>query len=219
MREFFAGVVAVCYLAPILHAQEYYAGVIGALSTLSADGNSVVSSAGSQVSLYRPQNGPALNVFLGRYLGNYISVQGNFIWNANDLTLVSSSTAPASYYSETRDSSQDSFTGDVLVFFRDRRSRLRPYLSAGVGLVHLRSSERQIEFISGAPALPPRVFSANVAALRVPVGIDVRLGRGFCLRYSFSETISANPISKQLSPPGERGLKNFQNLWGLLRTF
>ena len=202
-------------------ADDYYAGGIAALATLSADGSTVASASGSQISVYKPDNGPALNMFVGRYLRNYVSVQGNFIWNSNSLTLSSNTISPqgTSFYTETRTSSQASAIGDVLVYFRDRGSLLRPYLSAGTGLVHLQSTQQQVEFQSGAAVLPPRDFSANIAALRVAVGIDVRLRHGFSIRYSFSETISANPISQQLSPPGNRGLKNFQNLWGFLKAF
>jgi hypothetical protein len=38
-------------------------------------------------------------------------------------------------------------------------------------------------------------------------------------RYSFSETIGSNAISKNLSPPGSHGLANFQNLFGLVLRF
>jgi len=202
-------------------AGDYYAGGVAGLATLSADGRSIVTASASQVSLYRPENGPAVNLFLGRFLGNYVSVQGNFIWNSNALTLASNSVAPqgTSFYSETRSSSQSSAVGDVLVFFRDRASLLRPYLSAGVGLVHLKSSQQELDSVSGSPVLPPRDFSSNTPGLRVAVGIDVKLRRGFSFRYGFSETISSNPISDQLSPPGERALKNFQNLWGFVKTF
>jgi hypothetical protein len=208
--------------APFLWAAgDYYVGGIAAVATLSADGRSVVSQTTSQVSSYKPENGPAVNLFVGRYLGNYVSVQGNFIWNANDLSLVSSSILPqgASFYSETRRSSQTSVVGDVLVFFRGRGSLLRPYLSTGVGIIHLQSSQQKLASVSGSPALPPHDFSSNTPGLRVAVGIDVRIRRGFSLRYSFSETISSNPISDQLSPSGQRPLKNFQNLWGFLKTF
>lgn len=200
---------------------DYYAGGIAGLATLSADARSIVSPSSSQVSQYKPQNGPAVNLFFGRYLGNYVSVQGNYIWNANDVTLVSTVAAPgaASFYQQRRDSSQTSAVGDVLVFFRNRDSRLRPYLSAGVGVVHLHSSAQNLDFVSGAARVPAPEFSANTAGLRVAVGIDVKLRRGFSLRYSFSETISSNPLSDQLSPPGERALKNFQNLWGFIKNF
>jgi hypothetical protein len=211
-----------CLATAVLWASDdYYAGGIAALATLSADGGMSVSATGSQVSAYKPDNGPAVNLFAGRYLRDYVSIQGNFIWNSNSLSLSSNtiSSQGSSFYTETRTSSQASAIADVLVFFRDRSSLLRPYLSAGTGIVHLQSSQQQVEFLSGAAVLPPRDFSANTAALRVAVGIDVRLRRGFSVRYSFSETISANPISRQLSPPGDRALKNFQNLWGLLKAF
>src|SRR5260370_12746019 len=120
-------------ISPLWAAGCYYAGGIAALSTLSADGRSISSSTASQVSLYKPENGPAVNLFFGRYLGNYVSVQGNYIWNSNDLTFVSSGVWPqrTSFYKETRSSSQTSIIGDVLVFFPARRSLVRPYLSAG----------------------------------------------------------------------------------------
>jgi hypothetical protein len=202
-------------------ADDYYAGGIAAIATLSADGRSLTSSNASQVSLYKPDNGPAVNVFFGRYIGNYVSVQGNYMWNSNGLVFTSTDVLPqgTSFYQENRNSSQTSIIGDVLVFFRDRASLLRPYLSAGTGLVHLESSQGTIDAVSGSPVLPPRSFSANTAGLRVAVGIDVRLRHGFALRYSFSETISPNPISHQISPPGERPLKNFQNLVGFVKNF
>jgi outer membrane protein with beta-barrel domain len=223
VRRFLRGIFAFWSLgiASLCAAGDYYAGGIAAMATLSADGRSIVSSTASQVSLYKPENGPAVNLFFGRYLGNYVSVQGNFIWNANDLTFVSSSVLPqrTSFYQQTRDSSQTSVIGDALVFFRDRHSLVRPYLSAGIGVVHVESSQHKLDFISGSPTLPPRDFRANRAGLRAAVGIDVRLRRGFSFRYSFSETLSSNPISDQLSPPGQRTLKNFQNLWGFVKNF
>ena len=67
--------------------------------------------------------------------------------------------------------------------------------------------------------MPPQHFSANQLVLHVPVGLDVRLKNGLAFRYSFSETLSGNPVSKQLSPPGAHNLQNFQNLWGLIYQF
>jgi hypothetical protein len=205
MRAVLRLAVAIYSVSSGWAAESYYAGGMGGLSTL----------------LYKPENGPALNLFLGRYVGEYFSIQANLIWNTNDLTLISTSVSSqgTSYYSETRGSSQIAGTGDALVFFRNRDSRLRPYLSVGAGVVRLHSSQQQIQAVSGASAPPSGDFSSSRAVLRVPVGIDVRLGRGFYLRYSFSESISGNPISDRLSPPGQRGLKNFQNLWGLLKAF
>ena len=56
-------------------------------------------------------------------------------------------------------------------------------------------------------------------ALRVPVGIDVTVHRGWRIRYSFTENLSRNPISHELSPPGQHTFKNFQNLFGIVREF
>ena len=53
----------------------------------------------------------------------------------------------------------------------------------------------------------------------VAVGMDVRTGPKWSIRYSFSESLSRNPISQQLSPPAQRRLANFQNLVGVIRTF
>jgi hypothetical protein len=122
-------------------------------------------------------------------------------------------------YQETRISTQQSVIADVLVYFRKRDSRLRPYLSVGTGFVHFASSQDELEQVLGAPALPPQRFSSNMIALHVPVGMDVNLGKGWAFRYTFSETLSKNPVSDRLSPPGQHSLKNFQNLFGIIRRF
>lgn len=200
---------------------DYYAGVLGGLATLSADGRSTLSPVMSQVSLYKPENGPALNVLAGWDFSRYLSVQGNYIWNRNDLTLVSTAFGPAamSQYEEARSSQQSSAIVDLLGYMRGRHSRVRPYLSCGTGLEHLSSSLNVVKLATGSLALPPQQFSANRIALRVAVGIDLNLARGWAFRYTFSEAISSNAISEQLVPPGERALKNFQNLFGLVRHF
>ena len=66
---------------------------------------------------------------------------------------------------------------------------------------------------------PPAASAATRVLLRVAVGMDVAVGRGWSARYSFSEGLSGNPISVQLSPPGQRGLANFQNLFGVVHAF
>ena len=74
------------------------------------------------------------------------------------------------------------------------------------------------ERISNA-APPPARSQASRARLRVAVGMDVALAGGWTARYSFSESVSGNPISAQLSPAAPRNLANFQNLFGVVRTF
>jgi Outer membrane protein beta-barrel domain len=210
----------VCPLAKLAQAQ-FYAGVLGGLATLSGDNRSLLSPGSTAFSSYGTQNGPAVEVVFGRHLSDYFTVQGNYIWNRNKLTLTSVvfSNGVQQSYQELRSSSQRSALVDLLVYFRRRSSRLRPYLSVGTGLVHLYSSQQQVVQLFGTPSLPPQNFSANVIALHVPVGIDVKLVKGWSFRYTFSETLSQNPISKRLSPQGQGNLKNFQNLFGLVLRF
>ena len=66
---------------------------------------------------------------------------------------------------------------------------------------------------------PEPAFSDQHATLRVAVGLDVKAGEGWLVRYSFSESVSGNSVSARLSPEGERNLANFQNLVGLIRVF
>jgi Outer membrane protein beta-barrel domain len=204
-----------------VRAQNVYVGALGGITTLSADGRSILSPATGQVSLYKPENGPALSVVAGWDFSRYVTVQGNYIWNRNDLTLVSTAFGPggASEYQEARSSQQSSVIGDLLVYMRERGSRVRPYLSCGTGVEHFSTSLNVLELATGSLPLPPRQFSANNIALRVAVGIDVTLGRHWAFRYTFSELLSSNPISQQLTPPGLRKLKNFQSLFGLVKHF
>jgi hypothetical protein len=201
---------------------DFYLGGLGGLATLSADGRFILSGANSQTSQYKPENGPALNIFGGWDFSQYASVQANYIWNGNDLTLVSTAFGPptgTSDYQQTRASQQSSAIADLLVYFRNPRSAVRPYLSGGTGVVWLSSSAKALITSTGSPAIPPQHFSDANIGLRVAVGMDVRIAQGWWFRYSFSETISSNPISDELSPPGQRMLKNFQNLFGFVRRF
>ncbi|HXJ96562.1 MAG TPA: outer membrane beta-barrel protein [Terriglobia bacterium] len=200
---------------------DFYFGALGGVATLSGDGRYILSGTSGQTSLYKPENGAALNVFGGWDFSQYASLQANYIWNRNDVTLVSTAFGPAgaTAYQQARTSQQSSAIADLLVYFRNRKSRVRPYLSGGTGAVWLSSSVKALIAATGSPAIPPQHFSDVNIGLRVAVGMDVRLGGGWWFRYSFSETSSSNPISAELSPPGQRGLKNFQNLFGLVKRF
>jgi hypothetical protein len=202
-------------------ASNNYAGAVGGFAILSGDGRTIVGGRGTTVSLYKPQTGAAFTLFVGRHLSDYFSIQANYIWNTNDLTLTSASFSPMGEvsYQETRGSSQFSFIGDALVYFRNRRSWIRPYLSAGAGITHLSSHQHRIVSLIGPASLPAEQFTANNLALRVAVGADLTLHHGWWFRYSFSETLTSNSISQHLTPPGQGNLKDFQNLFGLLKTF
>jgi hypothetical protein len=208
------------WMTPLALAQ-LYVGALGGVATLSGDARSLLSPNSTAFSSYDPKNGGVVEVLVGKHFSDYFAVQANYIWNGNGVTLTSATfnSGTQQGYQETRRSSQQSLIGDLLVYFRNRNSRLRPYLSVGTGLVHFSSSQERIEQALGAPALPSQRFSANMIALHVPVGIDIKLGKGWAYRFTFSETLSKNPISDRLSPPGEHRLMNFQNLFGFTRRF
>ena len=180
----------------------------------------VTSPSGFAVSLYKPENGLAANLFMGTHLNDYLTLQANYIWNRNGLTLVSTrATAGGTALSEqTWESAQHAIVGDVLLYFRSRTSRFRPYLSAGVGLVRF-ASDRTRDGLVVMTTPPEPEFSDQHATVRVAVGLDVSAGEDWLVRYSFSESVSGNSVSARLSPKGERNLANFQNLVGLVRVF
>jgi len=109
--------------------------------------------------------------------------------------------------------------GEWMLYFRPRSSIVRPYLSVGPGVAHLSSGEGRTIFTRGVAEQAARRFSSTDLCLRVAVGIDIKVHGGVSFRYSFAETLQKNPISVQLSPPGKRGLANFQNLFGVAWRF
>ena len=197
-----------------------FVGAVAGIATLSADARSDITGGGVDVSLYKPENGPAVNLLFGAHVHDYATVQANYVWNRNDvaLTSVHATESGSSFYEQPRTASQHAVVADLLVYFRERRSSVRPYLSAGLGLIRLHSAAVGEGRANKAVPPPARVETTR-ALLRVAVGIDVALGPGWSPRYSFSESVSGNPISAQLSPPGRRNLANFQNLFGVIRAF
>jgi Outer membrane protein beta-barrel domain len=213
-------IAALLFLSALSFAgTKPYAGAMGGVATLSADAGSARVGHGLNLSSYAPANGGALDVFLGAHVHNYFSVQGDFIWNRNSLRLNSTSSSTGSFYEEDRSSSQKAAIFSLLVYFRSQKSRIRPYLAAGAGVAHLFSASRRLAAFSGSPSLPPTEFSSTGPVLRTHVGIDLKLTRRLDFRYSFSETIGGNEISRNLSPPGSRNLANFQNLFGFVVRF
>jgi hypothetical protein len=199
-----------------------FAGVLTGIATLSADGTSVLSTGQARVSLYKPENGPSLNLLGGVNVREYVALQANYIWNRNDVTLASVDANQAvpslEIYEQRYRSAQHALVGDVLVYFREQSSRLRPYLSGGIGVLHFRASP------DAAPRIleradPVTIGAATQVVIRVAVGIDIAAGPVWRVRYSFSESVSGNPVSGALTPRGERGLANFQNLVGIVRVF
>jgi hypothetical protein len=197
-----------------------FAGALYGVSALSADARSVTTGSTAAVSLYEPKNGPALNCFAGIHIAQYFSMQANWMWNRNDLTLISSFTAPqtGAFYEQHRDSRQHAVVLDGLIYFRRMDSAIRPYLGTGLSLVHFSSDETGASAAQGLTPPAGKMASTQIG-LRSHVGIDFKLSRVLAFRYSFSETISGNPISPSLTPQGRRRLMNFQNLFGFVGRF
>lgn len=196
-------------------AHGTFAGAVAGVSTLSADAQFAITPERTAVSLYKPENGSALDVLFGVHLGEFVAVQANYIWNRNDLGVVAVSAAGSggTLAEEARSTSQHAVIGDLVVYVRNLESRIRPYLSVGGGAVRIATAPNE-----DGPTTGGRSSVSTRAALRVAVGVDVALKHGWSLRYSFSETLSSNPIGAQLTPPGARNLANFQNLLGIVRA-
>jgi Outer membrane protein beta-barrel domain len=202
----FFGVTALCQPTSFIAA-------LGGISTLSADAATQLGPP-NLAGLYKPENGGAANVAIGAHMNDWVSVQGNYVWNVNRITVTA--IADSAFVEHERRATQHSGVADLLLYFRNRDSWARPYLSAGVGVVHLRDTNQGT--VVGALATPPGV-SATKALLRVAVGIDLMHSSRWGFRYSFSESISGNPYSAILIPRGSRNLANFQNLFGVVRYF
>ena len=198
-----------------------YLGAVGGVSTLSADGRTAIDAGSAAASSYKPENGPTFGAFGGLHWTNYFSVQIDYLWNRNVLTLdslaASTTGAGTKLFEQTFRSPQQSAFGSGLLYFRPRSSWVCPFLSVGTGVVHLTADPRSAGTVSGLS--PPGRFSATEPALHVAVGIDLKLKSGWGFRYSFAETSSSNPISRELTPPGSRMLANFRNLFGVVKYF
>src|SRR3989449_10375418 len=202
MRTFIGATLLLCLVCKVAEAQSrprMFAGVAAGIATLAADARSEITASGADVSLYKPENGPTFNIFVGSHVHEYLTVQGNYVWSRNDLTLTSvrAMDSGPSFYDAPRASSQRAFIGDLLVYFRERRSAIRPYLSAGVGVVRFQTTDRGGDRVRNA-TLPPTTAVATHAVLRVAVGLDVSLGGHWGARDNFNESLSNNPIRAQL---------------------
>jgi len=208
----------VCLVPLMSRAQRsIYLGGMGGVATLSGDGNAVITSTSASSSLYDPMNGGAAEVFAGINLFNYLSFQGDYVWNRNRVVLTSNSSSPGvlNFYREPEAVTQNAVLGNALVYFRKRGSRLRPYLSEGAGAVFIHSRFSGAGVVGGNPVLPPASSNQTSPALRTSVGLDIQLKGPWHFRFSFGETITRNTFGNQLSPPEKRIPKNFQNLFGI----
>lgn len=203
-----------------LHAQ-WFAGAGGGVATLSADGATRIDAGETAVSLYKPENGPVVHVFAGRHLHDYFSIQGSYTWNRNAAAITGTrfGGGEEATFERVYQTRSQSVAVEGMIYFRRRGERFRPYLSGGAGVARMAAEAVSTTVRKGAAVLPADRFTAAGVLWRTAVGIDIRAGRGFSVRYNFWETLSANPISRQLAPRGGRGLANFQNVISVFRTF
>ena len=207
--------------AQSLAKDAIYAGGMGGIATLSGDGSAVLTSSSASTSLFDPENGGAAAVFGGIHLCQYVSFEADYVWNRNNVALVSTSgqANTHSFLRERTSITQNAFLANVLVYFRKRGSRIRPYLSEGGGAVFLHSRLAEGGIIEGTPFLPPAMSDHVSIALRTLVGIDLRLRNPWYFRYSFSETLTRNTLGDQVVPAQHRIPKNFQSLFGVYFQF
>lgn len=151
---------------------------------------------------YDAKLGVAVNGAIGYHWNDWLSVQARYIWNRNQI--VATEVSGGAFRQTSNRASQNAVSGEVLIYFRPRPSRIRPYLSAGPAWVRFKSESELQQNHLGWP---------------VAVGVDVRLRGGWGMRYSFCETMSANPFGARLNPPAHRTLMNFQNLVGFVKVF
>jgi hypothetical protein len=183
----------------------YVAGLAG-IATLSGDTRTPASGP-IAVAFYEPGNGAVWNLAAGRHLTDWFTVQGNYIGNRNRLqwTYIGDDLRIIFPYQ----TAQHAGVADLLLYFRDRRNWVRPYLSAGIGAVHTRADLR-------APQLEGNQTSVN-ALMRVAVGVDVLLKGNLRFRYTFSESLSGNPFAGPVR--SKKAFMNFQNLFGAVWYF
>lgn len=210
--------IALFSLLAVASAENFAGGFIG-VSTLSADATTV-GTPPATFSAYKPENGFTAMVFGGCHITDWFSIQASYGWNRNSVNLSGGVTEPlgGAYNAPVRTTMQTVAVEGMLYFLR-RDEWIRPYLSAGPGLTVLNAKPDGAAATRGSVAIPSTEFKSTGVSLRVAVGIDLRLRSRLSFRYSFSETIQGNALSKQLVPRGNRNLANFQNLWGFVWTF
>ena len=213
-------ILVVLGLGSTCFGQWFTGGTVG-IATLSGDGATKIDGGQTAISLYQPSNGPAFQLFAGKHLKDYLSVQGTYGWNQNRVTFTGLKLANGreDAFDQSRRSRQQSAGVDAMIYFRPRTSRYRPYVSGGLGWIQLSSQARELRVRKGMPEIPQDHFSASKAYWRTAVGMDFRLRPGWQFRYTFWETVSNNTLSAQLRPRGQALFLNFINQFGFVRQF
>ena len=182
-------------LRPTAATGQVFVAVMGGSAALSAAASAQANPA--VAANYQANVSGAFNAEVGYHLNDWFSVRGGYIWNENRIVTTTVGSGTFGQVSALR--KQDAFSGELLLYFRQRKSWVRPYLTAGPAWVWFGPGTK--------------------IGLRVAVGVDVVSKAGWGLRYSFSEVMSGNPFAETLAPPASTNLMNFQNLFGVVKVF
>jgi hypothetical protein len=222
MRAFFS---PICFAAPLLilasHSAtaqtRFFAGAGPGIAILSGGAKADVNANAAALSSYAAVRGAMVHTFAGYHLSEYVSVQAAWSANRNALTLSASLTGTG-FYQQQRSSRQQNLGVDLLVYFRDRRSIVRPFLSVGPNAMWF-TSEPAGAVVSSGNLPPPGKFSETAPGLRVAAGMDVMHPGGWGFRYAFLENMQRNVIGATLTPPARPVLMNFQHVFGFVKYF
>jgi len=211
-----------CFLlfCALSQAQWFSGGSVG-LATLTGDGSTSIEASRTRIALYQPKNGPAFQLFAGRHIRDYLSLQASYGYNRNPVTFTGLDIANSieNSFEQSRRLTQHSGGLDAMIYFRPLTSKVRPYVSGGAGLIYLNSTTNRLLNIKGNPVPPPDSFSNTKPYWRTAVGIDLYLKPKWRFRYTFWETVTTNPLSAQLQPRGKALFLNFLNQFGVVREF
>jgi hypothetical protein len=203
-------------LAPALAQERNFVTGLGGFAILSPAAVTDFRQT-AVTSSYRPEVGPAFNIGAGRHFNDWVSVQGNYIWNRNVVFLTG--TNESGFVEHRNRLNHRQFVFDGLLYFRPLTSRIRPYLSVGTGGVRASRTLEEVTALRQPIAQPEASTSAWYAGIRIAVGIDLIWKNGWGFRYSFSETVSPNLAGRSLIPASGGSLMNFQNLFGFVKYY
>jgi hypothetical protein len=181
-------------MIPAAWAQAFVSGQGGFAALSNAAATTAMPVTASN---YDSKVGPAFNFEAGYHLNDWFSFQLGYIWNRN--RVISTEIGDGNFWQREITSAQHAIAGDVLLYFRPRTSRIRPYLSAGPAWV--------------------RILSEDQPGLRVSVGADLQIRGNWWFRYTYGEMMTTNPFGRALHPPASRQLMNFQNQFGVMVVF
>ncbi len=217
-------VVGILLVAPRAGAAEprhFLTAGLG-ISNVSADGSTTPPQAADlRVAGYKPQNGIAAAAAGGAHLTRFVSVQGSYFYNRNRLQFFQfEQQGGALASSEVRTHAQShTGLGELLLYVRPRDNWLRPYLSAGAGVMRLTAPVGGAVGNGGQSIAGPAAISSSAAVFRVGVGIDVVARNGWGFRFLFGQTLRSNAISESLRISPSRRYATFHNVFGVVKQF